>query len=67
MSDPTLRDIDTQMAFTIFADLTCKYALELFEEEVALTVKKAWNKVKVYGSDPAGDEAVKPKASQPQI
>lgn len=47
MLDSKLRGINTKKAFTIFADLTIKYATELFDETVAEVVKKAWTTVKV--------------------
>jgi hypothetical protein len=50
MLDPELRDINTKKAFTIFADLTIKYATELFDEAVADVIKKAWTTVKVFKS-----------------
>lgn len=48
LSDESLRGINTSKAFTIFADLTVKYAKSLFDEDTAAKVKQAWTDVKVY-------------------
>jgi len=48
LTDPSLKGIDTKNAFKIFADLTAKYALSLFDQNTADVVKKAWTDVKVY-------------------
>lgn len=60
LRDPELKVIDTKTAFTVFADLTTKYALELFDQEVQTVVKAAWVKVKVYrtAADPTVADAI---------
>lgn len=61
LRDPEMKGIDTQTAFKVFADLTTKYALELFDEDVQAVVKAAWTKVKVYRTA-ALDDIVIPRA-----
>ncbi len=48
LSDESLRGIDTSTAFTVFADLTVKYAGSLFDADAQAKIKKAWTDVKVY-------------------
>jgi Zn-dependent metalloprotease len=48
LTDKSLKGINTKTAFKIFADLTVKYALTLFDEETEAVVAKAWADVKVY-------------------
>lgn len=50
LNDPSLRGINTKLAFNIFADLTVKYATSMFDKDVAAIIKAAWTKVKVYRS-----------------
>ena len=62
LNDPSLRGINTKLAFNIFADLTVKYALSMFDQKVADVVKNAWVRVKVYRTaSSAMDDAIIPR------
>ena len=50
MLDPKLPGVNTKKAFTVFADLTVKYAADMFDQSVVDVVKKAWTTVKLYKS-----------------
>lgn len=48
LTDDKLQGVDSATAFTAFADLTTQHAQDLFDEDAAAIVKKAWTDVKVY-------------------
>jgi Zn-dependent metalloprotease len=48
LTDDKLQRVDSATAFTAFADLTTQHAQDLFDEDAAAIVKKAWTDVKVY-------------------
>ncbi|TVY64170.1 Protease PrtS [Lachnellula suecica] len=58
LMDDGLKNIDTSAAFTIFADLTVKYAGSLFDDDAVAVMKKVWTDVKVYKAG-AGDSQPK--------
>lgn len=58
--DPKLKGVNTKKAFTIFADLTIKHALDLYDEETQAVVQEAWETVKVLKA------STKPKPEDPK-
>jgi Zn-dependent metalloprotease len=50
IKDRTLRNAD-EVTFKLFADVTCKHALDLYGNDVQEVVKKAWSDVGVYTAE----------------